>query len=44
MQDVFLNRKELKILKIKKLKPKIHTGLAVLYQAQLQLSLRVEKI
>ena len=44
MKDVFLNKREIKIFKNKKLKPKTLTELAALYQVQLQLFLHVEKV
>ena len=43
-EDVFLNKKKLKFLKIKKLKLKIHMELVVLYQALLQLFYHVENL
>ena len=44
MQDVLLNKKELKIFKIKKLKQKTHMELDAPYQVQSQHFLLVEKI
>ena len=44
MQDVLLNKKRLRFLKIKKLKLKILTEQVVLYQVQLQLFYHVENL